>query len=364
MGNPEAETVGPDGRDVGQAVLIANNGRRRLFMRVNSCVAAGILAGLALISGPPALAGIGGVGIFRDDAAVDRSVDETMIRRRSEEFTQAFNGGKAAALASLMTEEARLVGPDGATVGKAQIQGWFESLFGAEPGMATTATIDVIRFVTDDVAIEEGRSTERSGLVAVSNVYLAIWVRKDGTWKIAELRDFREQPGDRTPRERLEALGWLVGDWIDEADDGLVETECRWSDDGNYLIRSYTLKVADQAVMSGTQRIGWDASRKQFRSWAHDSNGGFAEGVWSRDGEGRWLVKAEGVLPDGQTVTSTQVYTRVSDHSVRYESYDQTVGDEQVGGEVDVRLVRRPPVPASEPKVDVKTNETRQGSSK
>ena len=40
----------------------------------------------------------------------------------------------------------------------------------------------------------------------------------------------------------------------------------------------------------GTQRIGWDPVAGQFRSWDFDSQGGYSEGLWSRDGD-RWIIK-------------------------------------------------------------------------
>ena len=63
-------------------------------------------------------------------------------------------------------------------------------------------------------------------------------------------------------------------------------------------------------VMSGSQRIGWDPVKRQFKSWVFDSEGGFVEAYWTRDGN-QWLVKAEGVGQDGEPASATNIITRL-----------------------------------------------------
>jgi hypothetical protein len=98
--------------------------------------------------------------------------------------------------------------------------------------------------------------------------------------------------------------------------------------------------------MTGTQRIGWDPLRRQFRSWMFDSEGGFAEGLWSRDGD-RWIVKAQGVTRDGQAASGTQIITFLNKDSSTWTSVDRTLDGEAIPAIDEFRLVRRPPRPAS-----------------
>ena len=85
----------------------------------------------------------------------------------------------------------------------------------------------------------------------------------------------------------------MIGDWVDEGPDSEVRVNCRWSEDGNFLVRSFTVKQQGKPVMTVSQRIGWDPLARQIRSWEFDSEGGFGEGTWSRDGE-RWVDQAHG----------------------------------------------------------------------
>ena len=70
----------------------------------------------------------------------------------------------------------------------------------------------------------------------------------------------------RDPRPRREILGCevpLIGDWLDEGSDAVVKVNCRWSDDGNFLLRSFSVARRGKPVMSVSQRVGWDAAAKQ-----------------------------------------------------------------------------------------------------
>ena len=63
----------------------------------------------------------------------------------------------------------------------------------------------------------------------------------------------------------------MLGDWIDEGPDSVVRINCRWSEDGNFLIRTFNVKHQGKDVMTVTQRIGWDPAARQIRSWEFDS---------------------------------------------------------------------------------------------
>ena len=110
----------------------------------------------------------------------------------------------------------------------------------------------------------------------------------------------------------------MLGEWVNESDDGIVNTTCKWSDDGNFLLRDFDVKVEGRIALRGTQRIGWDAQRKQFRMWVFDDRGGFAEGLLSRDGD-RWVIRASGVRSDGQSVSITTAVTPLGKDRMLWE---------------------------------------------
>ena len=73
----------------------------------------------------------------------------------------------------------------------------------------------------------------------------------------------------------------------------------RWTDNHRFILGQFTVQIAGKPAMTGTQRIGWDPLKKTIRSWVFDSEGGFAEGTWTLDGN-KWVVKLTGVHPGRQ----------------------------------------------------------------
>jgi uncharacterized protein (TIGR02246 family) len=278
-----------------------------------------------------------------------QSADEAAIRAVDEAFVRDYNKGDAKALAAMFTDDAEVVEADGARYqGRDLVERSFSETFASNKGAKIAFKIEAIRFPNPDVAEEEGRSivTPKTG-APVSRLYTVLYVKRDGRWLISGVRE--ELDPMVRPHDRLKDLEWMVGEWVDEAPDSVARFDCRWSEDGNFLIRSFTLKWAGKSVMTGTQRIGWDPLARQFRSWEFDSEGGFGEGRWSRDGD-RWVVKHTAVRPEGTAVSATNIMTRVRPDMVRWVSTDRVLGDESVPVDDAYVLVRVPPAPHLGPK--------------
>ena len=124
----------------------------------------------------------------------------------------------------------------------------------------------------------------------------------------------------------------------------MVFTSVGWSDNKNFLVRSFDVRVKGKPALTGSQRIGWDPLTRQIKSWVFDSNGGHGEGLWTRSGD-QWVIKATGVRPDGRTVTATQVLTFVNKDNLRWKSIDRTLGSEIAHDIDEIVMVRKPPQP-------------------
>ena len=65
-----------------------------------------------------------------------------------------------------------------------------------------------------------------------------------------------------------------------------------------------------------------------IRSWVFDSEGGFGEGIWTREGN-QWIVKKTGVTRDGKVASATNIITRVSKDRMTWQQRDGIVGGEK-----------------------------------
>jgi uncharacterized protein (TIGR02246 family) len=278
-----------------------------------------------------------------------RSEDEKAIRAVDEEFVRDYNKGDSKALAAWFTEDSEVVEANGDRYqGRDLIEQGFADTFAASKGAKIAFEIEAIRFLNPDAAKEEGRSlvTPTKG-APMSRLYAVLYVKRDGRWLISSVR---EEPDPLVrPHDRLKDLEWMIGEWVDEGSDSVVRVNCRWSEDKNFLIRSFTVKRHGKPVMSVSQRIGWDPLARQIRSWEFDSEGGFGEGKWSRDGE-RWVIKHTGVRPEGTTASATNLMARERPDLVRWVSTDRVLGDESVPDEEAYVLVRVPPPPRMQSK--------------
>jgi uncharacterized protein (TIGR02246 family) len=271
---------------------------------------------------------------------------QTALQQSADRFCEAFGKQDAKALAELFTPEAEYVDVDGTVFhGRAAIEAEFAASFAATPPGKLQIAITSIRPIADGVAVEEGISRfapAKDGAASQSR-YSVVHVRQtDGSWRMASVRELSEPM--LTAADRLRALGWLLGNWREEGADVVVETDWSRTDDGSALIANFTMRAANGAPIKGTHRVGWDAERKQFRSWIFDSSGGFADGWWSAGADGSWSVQLHGVDAVGARISSSLRYDRDGDEALVISQRARTRGGVSLP-DVSARVVRQPPKP-------------------
>lgn len=259
-------------------------------------------------------------------------------------FTKAFNAGDADAAAATYAEDALAIDEQGErTEGRDAIRDRLAASFADNPGSTIAIKEDTLRFLGPDTALEVGRTTitpARTGGEPEATRYTVVYIKKDGRWLQSVVRD--EVSHDLTPHERLQELEWLVGEWVNESQDAVVHTTCKWADGGNFLTREFTMKTHGRPVLSGTQRIGWDPVRGQFKTWIFDTEGGFGEGYFARNGD-VWVIKAEGVRQDGKHASVTNILKRLGKDRASWQSLDRTLGGVAMPAVDEFTLVRKPP---------------------
>ena len=138
----------------------------------------------------------------------------------------------------------------------------------------------------------------------------------------------------------LKPLEWMVGEWVDEDEEGRVETRVEWTKNKNFLMRSFNVQIEGRIELEGTQVIGWDAAEGRIRSWVFDSDGGFGQSTWTQEGD-RWISNVKATLPDGRTAASVYIMTKLDDDSFTWKSVSREVGGEILPNVDPVTVVRK-----------------------
>ena len=280
---------------------------------------------------------------------VQETEDQAMIRGTIEAYVDAFNHRDAKMLASNWTEDCSYIDMTGRMVtGRETIQSEYEDYFRIHPEASMQITVLSMSFASDDVAIEDGVRViiENPGSDPKNIRYTAIHVHDGDKWLVKSVRD--AVAFEPTNYQYLRGLEWLVGEWTDEERDGVImHSACNWTENRNFLIRTFTSMAGEKVVITATQWIGWDPVNKKIRSWLFDSNGGYGEGTWSRDGKA-WVVESKTVLPNAKVVTEKHVLTFVDANQMTFESVDRSIEGEPLPN-VKETVVYRAPEPGSAP---------------
>ncbi len=273
------------------------------------------------------------------------SADEQVVRQSVVKFVELYNAHKPDDLAALFANDARMVFRDGSEVnGRSEIAASFDSAFSVDPKCAISVVVDSIRFLTADVAVEEGYTTDfpDGETQTARSRYTVLHLKKTDGWRMQSVRVEEEE--SLSALRDLQPLAWLVGDWIDEGRAENVESTIRWDENKSFLIEEFKVVREGSVVLKGTQRIGWDPQAKQIRSWIFDSAGGFAEATWAGVDDA-WVVKVKGVQADGTSSSATRKLQRVAKNRLTWTSQDRIVGAEALP---DFTVTLVPKAPAAE----------------
>ncbi len=279
-------------------------------MRVFQLLA--LLAGLAV---SPAVA----------EEVKDKEKEEAALLKSAAAFVEAFHKGDAKAVAAFWTPDGDYTDETGKHFkGRAAIEKVFTGFFAENKGLKLRIEIAGLRFVTADVAIEDGTTSviPPDGGPPSRARYTIVHVKKDGKWLLSSVRDTPFTPPSN--HEQLSGLEWLIGDWAADSEKGeIARVAFTWTDSSNFIVSSFTTTFKNITIGGGSQWIGWDPLSKSVRSWTFETNGGFGEGTWSQDGD-KWVVKSTGVLRDGKKLTGTNILTRLDADTMTWQAKDRT----------------------------------------
>ena len=273
-----------------------------------------------------------------DDAAKDA------LAKTAEAFIAAFDKGDAKALAAFWTTDGDYVDQTGHHLkGREAIEARLKQLFEESKDLKLRIDSMSMRFVTPDLAIEDGITEvlPPDGAPPSRARYTNVLVKKDGKWLLSSVREAPYAPP--TNYEHLRGLEWAIGNWVggpDEGEKGEVDRiALAWSENQQFLVVTFTSSFKNISLGGATQWIGWDPEAKSIRSWSFDNTGGFGQGIWTREGD-KWLIKSTSMLRDGKKASATNVVTRVNEDTLTWQSKDRTLDGKPLPPTKEVRMKR------------------------
>lgn len=292
-----------------------------------------------LLAVPALWCGLAG-GTGAAQPAKSDSADKAAVAKTAEAFVAAFDKGDAKTLAAFWTRDGDYTDQTGKSFkGREAIEKEFRAFFAEHKGLKLRIDSHTLRFLTADVAIEDGTTAVIPADGPPSRArYSIVHVKKDGQWLLGSVRDAPFVPPGNY--EHLRVLEFALGDWASEGDKGEVERlSVSWDDNQNFLHATFATTIRDVSVGTARQCVGWDPNAKRIRSWIFDATGGFGEGSWSRDGK-KWVIKTSSVLQDGTKATATHIVSPVDADTITLRSTDRTANGEKLPDTKEVKLKR------------------------
>jgi uncharacterized protein (TIGR02246 family) len=289
-------------------------------------VAAGAGGFLAVRTGAPAS---GGERVGHAPSATDpaTAADRKAILKTQTAYVKAFNAGDAKKLAAFWAPDGEFVDAEGDSFkGRDAIEKEFAAFFAESKGAKLEITTESLRFISPGVALESGTSrlTRSADGPTDTAAYNIVHTKRDGKWLLTSVRELSYAPA--TNYEHLRDLEWLVGKWTAKSGGRSLTLTCEWTAKRNFLTRKYELKEADGSIRTGIQIIGWDPMVGEIRSWVFDSDGGFGDERWTRDGK-RWVLEASAVTRDGAEAAATNVLTRLDHDHFTWQSIQRSLNE-------------------------------------
>ncbi|HQR07173.1 MAG TPA: SgcJ/EcaC family oxidoreductase [Gemmatales bacterium] len=308
------------------------------------------LACFGLLAALVALAGYVGVQASGyspqgNPAPTSQQEKEKEVRSFLETVAATFNKHDAKAVGGLFLAEGELVDEDGNVLKTREaIESHYSEIFKAKPESRLKVEDDTVRLIGDSIAMYDGLAEVKpSAQERVRRTRFAAVLTKQGNqWQIASIRDLEDLDNDSVLiRETMNELGFLVGEWLEEGSNYRIQTDCQWCDDKMSLVQKFKISGSNIKELTGTQRIAWDPATQKIKSWTHDSQGGYAEALWTNK-DGGWIVKANGTNSEGDATSMTSEYREASKGRIDLYFRDRIIGAE-VMPDVKVTIVRKPP---------------------
>jgi uncharacterized protein (TIGR02246 family) len=271
----------------------------------------------------------------------NHQADKDVIAKKAEAFIETFHKGDADALAAFWTADGDYTTRKGITIkGRDAITKAFKEFFVENQGLKLRINSESLRFLTPDVAVEDGTTEVLApdGTPPSAARYTIVHVKKDGDWLLGSVRDAPYVPP--TNYEHLRALEWTIGDWASETNKGeSARASFTWGKNQNFIVATIEATIKEVPVSGATQWIGWDPAAKAIRSWTFDDDGGIGRGAWTHQ-DNKWTIKSTNTLRDGKKLAATNIVTRIDADMITWQSVNRTLDGNALPDTPEIRMKR------------------------
>ena len=199
--------------------------------------------------------------------------------------------------------------------------------------------IESVRVLAPTVAIEQGTASTTDGPSGPrsESAYTAVHVKQGNKWLMASVRD-SEIPGVQAVQD-LKELAWLVGKWYAGQDETNVVLACDWMSNKQFLRGEVTIHGKSGELPGGTHIIGRDPATGQVVSWFFGADGGYASGIWQKDGS-RWIIQTAGITAGGTPTAATIVLYSADKNVASWRSLNRFLGSKPLSDVKEVVIER------------------------
>jgi uncharacterized protein (TIGR02246 family) len=277
-----------------------------------------------------------------DKAQKPAGKEEAAIRKGFAAYLAAYARGDTDAVLEMWTHDAEFIDDDGKVYrGRHILAPMFKKSLPSFKGYKITGKLTSVSIVSPDVALVEGVQTFTPPQGEPDdNRFTAVLVKTDGHWRIRSAHDLTpESDGDTVAGRHLRELDWLVGEWVSKSKNSSVHLKVSWALNKAFLMMEYEVKHKEGAGSKVAQWIGWDPVTEQVKSWVFDDQGGYGEGLWTRDGNS-FSSEAVGVLPDGTSGSALNIVKYQDDNTFTWQSLRREA-DGQPLPDVEAKFTRQ-----------------------
>jgi len=258
--------------------------------------------------------------------AAETGPEERAIRKEAKEFADAYNQGKAEAVAAQWTKDGEYTIGGQTVKGREAIAKLYGEFLRANPGSKMEIKVGSVRVIAPTVAIEEGTasvSNSANGPASASS-YSAVHVKQGDKWPMVSVRE-SEMPAIQFDRD-LKELDWMVGKWSAGKGAAKATLDCDWMTEKHFLRVKVSMSGKTGDLPGGTQIIGRDPATGQIVSWFFNADGGYGSGTWQKNGT-CWMIRTMGITADGAPTMATNVIYLADKNVASWQSFNRFRGD-------------------------------------